>query len=189
MTNLVRHNFDKNEVEVFCWDIESHIDVPVLIDQDSLKPVAALNGTWFVVRTSKLNKTQYAVMHIDGRAYYMHRLISQPGANLESAHANGNGLDNRKRNLNNLSLSNHRSLDHCRPGLPPTSRNKTGYRGVQKTPGGKFVATFGNHPRGTYTFLGTYETAQQASNVYQAFVKKEHARRTRSIIPARRKAA
>ena len=87
----------------------------------------------------------------------MHRLIMQPPEGLQVDHINGNGLDNRRHNLRIATARQnvqHRTVQH---------QNKSGFRGVYPTRGGRFFARISSiHPR----HLGTFTHAAEAARVY-----------------------
>ena len=83
----------------------------------------------------------------------MHRLIAEAGTNDIVHHVNGNGLDNRKRNL------------QARLIRPWTTRaQNAAFRGVINLPAEEFKAEI-EFTGGTYS-LGIYETPEEAAVAY-----------------------
>jgi hypothetical protein len=83
----------------------------------------------------------------------MHRLIAEAGTDDIVHHVNGNGLDNRKRNL------------QARLIRPWTTRAKNAaFRGVQNLSASEFQAEI--EFIGTQYILGVYESPNEAARVY-----------------------
>lgn len=93
--------------------------------------------------------------------YIASRFLPRPqsGKRLFLNFLNGDKLDLRLRNLRWEEMS---KLSRART----TSVNKTGFRGVRKTPQNKFVAMISDGTRQIY--LGTFNTAEEAALAYNA---------------------
>lgn len=80
-------------------------------------------------------------------------------------HKDGNGLNNK---WDNLRIAT-RSQNSANAGA--SKRNKTGFRGVAQERGGKFRANI--FLDGRQTYLGAFDTAEEASEAYQAALKQK----------------
>ena len=68
------------------------------------KDATLLKGfRWYVAKFGR-SKTLYAATHHQGKTLLMHRLIMNPKGDLTVDHLNGNGLDNRRKNLESVPL-------------------------------------------------------------------------------------
>jgi hypothetical protein len=102
---------------------------------------------------------KYAVASIKHNMVRMHRLIMGfPQQDID--HINGNDIDNRKQNLRLCSHSQNLR------NIPKSSRNTTGFKGVCFDKGvNKFRASIKFNYKTIY--LGVFNTAEEASEVYQ----------------------
>jgi hypothetical protein len=79
-----------------------------LLDEEDL-PLAA-GHRWYWMRVGRDQAIEYAYTHVEKRRLYLHRLLC-PDA-VEVDHINGDGLDNRRKNLRStthkLNLANQR---------------------------------------------------------------------------------
>lgn len=87
-----------------------------LIDKEDYELLSQY--TWF------LSNGGYAIASKDNKSVYMHRLVMNTPNDLQAHHINHDRLDNRKKNLDNLTRSENLKL---RRELP----NKHGYKGLQ----------------------------------------------------------
>ena len=97
---------------------------------------------------------------------YMHRLVMNNPAGLEIDHINGDGLDNRKKNL--------RVCDRSRNSANRRNfKNSTGFRGVAKQ---SLSNTYqaGIWIRGKRIYLGTFKTPEEASLAYRKKYREEY---------------
>lgn len=97
----------------------------------------------------------------------MHRIIMQTPKDQVVDHINGNGLDNRRLNLRNVT---RRENGQNRVKLPVN--NTTGYRGVQRQKNGKFAARVKKDK--VIYHLGFFETVQDAAKVVKQWREKHH---------------
>ena len=143
----------------------------VLIDDEDYDLVKDYN--WCIV---KYPKAYYVSTYIKGsygkgksKRIFMHRLIMDAPKGIQVDHIFHNGLDNRKSKLRLITHGGNRR--NCR--LP----NKTGFKGVQKTQSGKFMARIdilGNKTK----YLGSFTTPEQAHEVYMTAYNKQIERET-----------
>lgn len=94
----------------------------------------------------------------------MHRIISRTPDNLICDHKNGNGLDNRQKNLRNC----NRSENNMNRKL--TDRNSCGFKGVfflKQT--GKWRAAIGLHNK--HFYIGSFSTKEDAAKAYDKKAK------------------
>jgi len=139
----------------------------VLIDDEDYNLVS--NYNWHI---DKRNHTNYARAYIKGsyssgkrKQIFMHRLIMGiEGINFDIDHKNENGLDNHKQNLRFITKSgNNRRAKRL---------NKTGYRGVQKHRNcDRYQAVI--RIDGKKKYIGSYNTPEEASIVYELEYKKQ----------------
>ena len=105
----------------------------------------------------------YVTVRIDGHNYMAHRLI---WAHVHGEIEDGFFVDHADRNPSNNRISNLRlatvSQNCFNTGL--SSKNRSGARGVHVTRHGKFFARIIH--KGASIYLGTYETLEEASEVY-----------------------
>lgn len=97
----------------------------------------------------------------------MHRLIMSPApSGLEVDHINRDKLDNRRSNLRWVTHSVNQRNN------PAQANNTSGYRGVcwDRTRGKWRAAT--KHD-GRHVLIGRYDTAEEASTAYEAYVREE----------------
>lgn len=110
--------------------------------------------------------TGYRRIQIDGKRYQAHRLawfyITK-----EWPHTTLDHIDNNKNNntICNLRLCTETDNQHNKPSY----NNTTGFKGVSKHIGGKFVASF-SHNRYTY-YCGIYMSAEEAFERYKIKAK------------------
>lgn len=119
---------------------------------------------WYPSRTKN---TTYATSQHEGRTIYLHRLIMGEPVGMEVHHGNGNGLDCRRENLE--IVTHKKNIVLMRRKNPPRS----GYQGVIQKPSGRYQA--GCMVDGKRVTLGTFDSAEQASGVYEAFVQERAA--------------
>lgn len=111
---------------------------------------------WHVLRN------KYAVRSVrengSKRMVYMHREIMNPDVNLQVDHVNGNGLDNRKVNLRNVTQRQNLYNQGTR------SDNTSGYKGVYKTKNNKWYAEVKKDYKKIN--LGVFESKHDAARMY-----------------------
>ncbi|GGD88004.1 hypothetical protein GCM10011390_03480 [Aureimonas endophytica] len=118
-----------------------------------------------------LDKNGYRVVHIDGVAFFAHRLAwfwthgVWPGDRLD--HKNGMPDDNRIANLREATAQQNSANRRMR------QRNKSGYRGVFKaTKGPSWNATITHDGRNV--FIGAFATPTEAARAYDAAAIERH---------------
>jgi beta-glucosidase/6-phospho-beta-glucosidase/beta-galactosidase len=117
------------------------------------------HNTYYACRTIKKDKKKTSVQ--------MHRTILKlTDPSLVVDHVNGNGLDNRKENLR-ICTDSQNLMNRSKP-----KNNTSGYKGVSYSKSKKkYTAQIGINWK-VYN-LGFYDTAEEASKVYQERAKKE----------------
>ena len=137
----------------------------VALVDDSDYPELLAHG-WCIFGNLR-RRTQYAMATIDSRGVYMHRhIMGITDSETVVHHRNGNGLDNRRANLEIMSASEHSKLPSRHRRNP-----KSGYRGVHKNP--HCASCFEVRVRaasGKNLYLGTYETGAEAARAYDDYV-------------------
>jgi hypothetical protein len=126
-----------------------------LLDDTDLPVIAPF--TWCA---SRAGNTYYACGYCgtgrdDNRVVYMHRLLVQPRPGYEVHHWDGDGLNNQRSNLREVTRSQHLHLN-SRP-------NRTGYRGVCWQ-SNRFLAQI--NCGGEHFYLGRYQTVEEAAQAY-----------------------
>lgn len=129
-----------------------------LVDDEDFAAVSARR--WSVTRNDKNGGTYYAIAGaVDGQPrVLMHRLLMQPRAGESIDHINGNGLDNRRKNLRRCSCALN-AANRVKTRLPCTSR----FKGVNRRPNGTYRAYIS---QGGFKCLGTYRTEDDAARAY-----------------------
>lgn len=102
----------------------------------------------------------------------MHRVINATPAGLDTDHINGNGLDNRKKNLRTCTRSENLA-NQTRMSLGNTS----GARGVTwHKRGHKWQAQIRRNKK--YIYLGLFDTVAEASRARKMYERREHESKT-----------
>lgn len=122
-------------------------------------------GAWHLShKDSKGSEGFYAARKIPlGNGKYKHETLhnfiaGEPPEGFRWDHINGDGLDNRRENLR-LATAHQ---NQCNRGKQ--KNNSTGYKGVSKTPAGRWEARIQVHKK--LLHLGTYDTPELAHEVY-----------------------
>lgn len=124
---------------------------------------AALVGR-FAWQASEECNTVYATRSVSlpqggRRKVRLHRVLTDAKAGNDVDHINGNGLDNRRKNLRECShMDNRRNTRRHR-------NNKSGFKGVSWNPSRKKWCAFIYH-EGKSINLGGFATPEEAHNVY-----------------------
>lgn len=133
----------------------------LLIDADDVERVG---DGW---RASLFNLTgsgEYRYVVRGARMELLHRVVTQCPRGMVVDHINGNGLDNRRANL--------RVCTHAQNSLNTKLRsdNTTGYKGVLRTPDGRFEARIRVQcaPKRRIKSLGKFSSALEAHQAYCA---------------------
>ncbi len=110
---------------------------------------------------------KYACRHdiISGKKVYMHRIILNPTVGFEVDHINGNGFDNRRKNLRLC----RRHQNAKNQGLKTT--NTSGFKGVSKHRKKWMAYIDVNYKR---TYLGHFNTKEEAAASYNSASKRLH---------------
>jgi len=114
--------------------------------------------TWYT-DNPKASYTCYACTSIHKKNIKMHRMIMRvTNVDIPIDHANGNGLDNRKKNLRICTKK-----DNARNSRPKKHKIKSKYKGVWKRASGKWCAVIGGKTR---VYLGDFYTEKRAAIAY-----------------------
>ncbi|WP_163530929.1 HNH endonuclease [Halobacillus ihumii] len=92
----------------------------------------------------------------NGKQEYLHRYLSQPKENEFVDHRNRNRLDNRKKNLRNVTPKKNAQNRNV------SGRSKSGVRGVEKNHNNWRVRFFVDGQRKSF---GSYETIEEAEQI------------------------
>lgn len=111
----------------------------------------------------KGHHTTYAI--VPGKTIYLHRLLLNPSPAMTVDHINGNGLDNRRKNLRIAT----RAQNQWHRG--PTVKNPLGLKGVRRD-GKRFVA--GIRANNAYFHLGTFDSPLEAALAYNDAALSHH---------------
>ena len=104
----------------------------------------------------------------------LHRFIARTPPGLETDHANGNGLDNRRGNLRDATVGQNRANSRRKLG-------ESGYRGVKRHGRGWSVElTNGNGGR---IYLGTFDTPEVAARAFDDAARRVHGAFARLNFP------
>lgn len=127
-----------------------------LIDAADYKWLKEINWWCFSPRIHGRQYGYYVLAAVGRKRTLMHRLLMQAVKGQVVDHIDGNPLNNRRENL--------RFADHSE-NMANRSRfvSKTGFKGVREV-NGRFIATISW--RNNRHYLGTFKTAQDASNAY-----------------------
>jgi hypothetical protein len=159
---LLRKRWEPIEIDKHTYGIPLSMDQVALIDKEDFDKIKDYG--WYA-HFDKVGKTFYAITRTHGTNIIMHRLILNAPDSLVIDHADHNGLNNRKSNIRVCSQS-----QNCM-NKKVQSNNTSGYRGVSfhKTKN-KYQATIMVNRKQVY--LGTFNTALEASEAYQIAAKK-----------------
>ncbi len=127
------------------------------VDIEDLLIVSRFN--W---HSSKRNHTKYAVttLMVEGklRKRYLHHLVM--GSNREVDHRDGNGLNNRRKNLRHC-------LTHSQNNANSRSR-RSGYKGIEKAAHNQWWAR--TKIEGKSIRIGKFHSEEEAARAYDAFM-------------------
>lgn len=125
----------------------------------------------------KLNENGYHRFRVDGRLYVAHRLawlyVYGQWPKGEVDHVNGERADNRIANLRDVDDTMNAQNTHG-----ARRDNRVGLAGVGKRKTGRYYARI--RTAGTLTFIGRFDTAEDAHAAYVAEKRRRHA----GFVPA-----
>lgn len=140
---------------------------------------------WRWYYSNKNKYTGYAVRGVwnkelkRNKRIWIHREILKPPEGLYCDHINGNGLDNRKKNLRTCTSAENQK------NRSMSENNTSGFKGVAwHKPSKKWLvsATFNGKRR----HLGRYKSKMEAAKVYDEFAKKYHGEFAKFNFPKNR---
>lgn len=159
---LLRKRWEPLEVDEHTYGIPLSRNQIALIDKEDLKKIKDYG--WYA-RFDRIGKTFYAITRTHGTNIIMHRLILDADDSTVIDHADHNGLNNRKSNIRICTQS-----QNCM-NKKTQSNNSSGYKGVSfHKRKNKYQATIMINRKQIY--LGSFNTAIEASEVYQAAAKR-----------------
>jgi len=160
--SLHRKQWEPFEVDANTYGIPLSGGQVAHIDKEDLDKIK--NYGWYA-HFDSVGKTFYAVTRTHGTRIPMHRLILNADQSVVVDHIDHNGLNNKKSNIRICTQS-----QNCM-NKRTQSNNMSGYRGVSfHKRKNKYQATIMVNRKQIY--LGSYDTALEASEAYQAAAKK-----------------
>lgn len=136
--------------KIFMYDRYGNRTGTAIVDLEDLD--RCLQYKWYV---KKGRRTNYAQTHgKERKILFLHRLVTGYEGNLDIDHINGNGLDNRKKNLRICSRSRNAMNLHRK------------YQGVRKMESGRYRAVIWHNYKNIY--IGTYDTIEEALEARKA---------------------
>lgn len=149
-----------------------------LIDEEDAELLAAF--PWRIIHTTP--RKAYVMAAFGGSTLYLHRMIMGVKDKRFVDHINGNGLDNRRKNLR---LCTREQNGHNSIGW---SKRRTGltvdpvYKGVWRSSRGH---TFESKIcwQGKQRYIGTFRTAEEAARAYDEYARTFHGRFARLNFP------
>lgn len=115
----------------------------ILIDTADLDKVKAVSSAWYTAKGGQGGV--YAIAKVGGKTVRLHRVITDCPQGHHVDHINGNGLDDRKRNLRTVSPSIN-ALNRASPrvgGFRGVRKLRRGFAGIVKS--GKKTNYLGGH--------------------------------------------
>lgn len=79
-------------------------EATTVIDTEDLLKVASFPGSWHLHKHDELDRWYVRGWTTGGQEPLLHRYIMEPEHGQNTSHVNGNGLDNRKKNLRNVPI-------------------------------------------------------------------------------------
>lgn len=127
---------------------------------------------WRTVATNTMypdKKYAMSTERINGKQQYMHRFILGDSViGLDTDHVNGDGLDNRRRNIRPATRTQNLI------NVGPHSNNKSGYKCVSfDSSRGLWIARARDN-EGRYKFFGRFKTAKEAAAVVKQKALEHH---------------
>lgn len=139
----------------------TNTDLVAVIDDSDFELIS--DYSWYMTYSS-LGQTPYAVTKVNGKFILMHRFILGAGRCQLVDHVNGDGLDNRRKNIRLANKS--QNMANSRLG----ARNKSGYKGVSWDQAkARWVTSI--YSKGKYFYLGRFDDRIQAAKAYDAKAK------------------
>ena len=120
--------------------------------------------------TVKINPTNtYAYRKDGGKTIHMHRVVLEAKHEEICDHINGNGIDNRRKNLRLCTMS--QNMANSKLG----AQNTSGYKGLLRR-NGRWVARicFKTNGKKNSKWLGTFNTKRDAAIAYNTALRKIH---------------
>jgi hypothetical protein len=120
----------------------------------------------------------YALACVAGKMVRMHRLLANAPANVLVDHHNGDGLDNRQRNL--------RQATHSQNNANRRAYGKLGIKGVRRSANGTLFISQIKDAGGRMIRLGTFANADDAAVAYDLAALARHGEFARLNYESRR---
>lgn len=143
---------------------------------------------WSAIKVSPQNHYPYAVTWDVGRLMFMHRLIMNPLPGIEIDHKNGDGLDNRRKNLRICTVSENRQNTAGWKNRPSKHLQGFKFKGVYHP--NRCTGNQGGKPwearicyGGKQRVVGNYFTPQEAALAYDEQARIHHGKFARLNFP------
>jgi hypothetical protein len=149
----------------------------ILVSLENFELVKKCTKKWTIYKDGNKLYARGYIKGEDGKSIRipLHRLVTSCPKGSIVDHINGNGLNNCNENLR---VGTHQMNNQ---NASIRKDNSTGYRGVSKTKGGKYRATISVNGKNIY--IGTFDTAEEASDAYEKERYRLHSYVERNALP------
>jgi len=132
---------------------------------------------WLSQRKWYLHPKGYAAEMSRGKFSWMHRLINNTPAGIQTDHINGDKLDNRRENLRSCTITeNNRNR-------PTPTKNTSGFKGVswdKRKKNWKVDIRINNKTK----YIGNFASKEDAAKAYDTAAKQYHGDFAKTNLPA-----